>query len=55
MELLLTHGADIKMKNNRDRTPLEEAAAAGHKDIVQLLTAQAKGTSAGVPDGRTKK
>jgi ankyrin repeat protein len=55
VELLLSRNADLGVKNNRDRTPLEEAAASGRTGFVQLLTAQAKGASAGVPDGGTKK
>jgi len=38
-ELLIAKGADVNAKNNRDITPLHNAATFGRKEVVELLIA----------------
>ena len=38
IEILLSHGADINVKDKINNTPLFYAMEAGHKDVVELLT-----------------
>jgi ankyrin repeat protein len=36
-EFLITKGADVNAKDIQQHTPLHEAAAKSHKDIVEFL------------------
>jgi ankyrin repeat protein len=39
--VLLANGADVKAKDSGGRTPADEAARRGHKEIINLLCKRA--------------
>ena len=53
VELLLTHKADIRAKDNAGRTPLHEAILTGDKDVVELLLAHKANINAKDKEGGT--
>jgi len=37
IELLITKGADVNVRNNVGRTPLRNVMSRGHTEIIELL------------------
>ena len=52
-EVLIAAGADVNAKNNRDMTPLHEAALSGRKEVAELLIAKSADVNAKRNDGKT--
>lgn len=52
-KLLLAHGADPELANDRQQTPLAGVAFKGYKDIAELLIENGANVNATTPDGKT--
>ncbi|XP_012946086.1 E3 ubiquitin-protein ligase MIB2 [Aplysia californica] len=50
---LLTHGAEIEIRNNRQQTPLLLAVSQGHTSIIELLVSQGADVNVKDEDGDT--
>ena len=46
--LLIAKGADVNAKDMKGRTPLHEAAASGHKEIVEVLVTKGADVNANI-------
>ncbi len=53
VEMLITHGASVQVKDDRGETPLHKACINGHQDIVELLIASGSEVEARSTDGST--